>query len=176
MCPKQHGALMITLDRLRDVLSYDPETGVWKWVVTRANRRPAGSIAGSLSKTIGYREIRVDGQLYRAARLAYFYMTGEWPEEVDHRDLDRTNDRWENLRLATRQQNSGNQRVRAHNSLGIKGVRIKVGRKGKIQQTGKRFVARIAGKNLGCFATADEASAAYFKAAKEMFGEFARAA
>jgi hypothetical protein len=170
-------SFMLTLERLREVLSYDPETGVWRWVVTRANRRPAGSIAGSISKTIGYREIRVDGALYRSARLACLYMNGEWPVgEVDHRDLDRTNDRWENLRLATRLQNAGNQRVRAHSLSGIKGVRIRIGRKGKRFETGKRFQARIASKHLGYFTTEVEACAAYLKAAKEMFGEFARSA
>jgi hypothetical protein len=164
---------MLTLERLREVLSYAPETGVWRWVVTHSRCRPAGSRAGSIKKKTGYRVIQIDGVGYQSNRLACFYMNGEWPSgDVDHRDRDRANDRWENLRPATRWQNHANRRL-TDNLSGFKGVRLSSSKKNP-------FRARISlggiTKHLGCYPTAEAAHAAYFKAAEEMFGEFARAA
>jgi hypothetical protein len=93
-------------------------------------------------------------------------MTGEWPRcIVDHKDCDRTNDRWSNLREATHAQNSANMHVRP-GRLFPKGV----------FPCGRGFQARIQQHYLGIFNTSEEAAAAYLKAATELFGEFARAA
>jgi hypothetical protein len=167
-------SFMLTLERLREVLSYDPETGIWKWVVTHSRCRPAGSRAGSIKKKTGYRVIQIDGVGYQSTRLACFYMSGDWPSgDVDHRDRDRANDRWENLRPATRWQNHANRRL-TDNLSGFKGVRLSPGSKKNPFRA--QISLRGVTKHLGCYPTAEAAHAAYFKAAEKMFGEFARAA
>lgn len=161
---------MITVERLREVLAYDPETGVFTWKVTNSNRAPAGTRAGRVA-THGYRRIRIDGTEYAEHRLAWLYMTGNWPEpETDHRDGDPANNRWSNLREATRSQNTANRRLAADRTL-PKGV--------SRSANGKRFVAQFVHQRvvryLGTFDTASDAHAAYMFAARDHHGEFARA-
>lgn len=108
----------------------------------------------------------VDGQNYYAHRLAWLYMTGRWPkEEIDHIDNDRTNDRFDNLREASRLLNSHNQRhPRKKNKVGILGVTFS-----KKYKTYRASICLNYKKiHLGSFATASEASAAY-QAAKKIF-------
>jgi hypothetical protein len=128
-----------------------------------------GDRAGSLYSN-GYRNITIDGKRYGEHRLAFLYMTGKWPAKlVDHRDLNPSNNGWDNLRSANWSQNNANKHTR--NRLGAKGV--------KQHATSGRFEAsiRIAGKRryLGTFDTVAEAAAAYATAANDAFGEFARA-
>jgi hypothetical protein len=161
---------MLTLERLKYLMSYDPETGLWRRLVHRGGRA-AGNVICSKNAD-GYIHFPVDGTMYRSAPLAWFYMTGERVEElVDHRDLNKANDRWDNLRLATCSQNKANSPAYANNALQIKGVRKSESHRSK------PFRARIqvnkAMKHLGYFATAGEASAAYTRAAEIYFGEFA---
>lgn len=113
---------MITQEQLREVLSYNPDTGEFRWRVKTAQRIKVGDVAGSINRK-GYRRITVDGKSYAAARLAFLYMTGAWPKnEADHRDTDPGNDRWENLRDATPAQNCHNRRRHSDNATGVKGV------------------------------------------------------
>lgn len=166
----------LTADRLRDVLRYSPETGLFHWRVMCSARRPAEMLAGDKKKDSGYVLIGVDCVRYRAHRLAWLYMTGQWPAlQVDHIDGDRSNNRWVNLREATQRQNSANMRRRDSNRCGVKGVSIYRGDSGYVS-----YRANICLHNkthyLGCFQTAEEAQAAYAEAAREHFGEFARAA
>lgn len=70
----------LTADRLRQIISYDRETGAFAWAVPRGNRK-AGAVAGSIDPDDGYRYIKVDGQWYRAQTLAWFWVNGEWPEK-----------------------------------------------------------------------------------------------
>lgn len=162
---------MITAERLREVLHYDPETGVF---TCRINRRRArtGDIAGTLTKK-GYVQIAIDGSLYLGHRLAWLYMTGEWPElDCDHEDTNKSNNRWSNLREATPTQNNANCRTRSHNVSGLKGVRYdkRRSRWWACLTANKKFVW------LGYHPTPEAAHAAYVTAAKDYFGEFARAA
>jgi HNH endonuclease len=165
---------MITQERLKELLSYDPLTGVFLWRVDRGGKR-AGETAGCKKRT--YTMISVDDELYRAHHLAWFYMTGEWPEPfVDHRDLNKHNNVWTNLRLATKSQNQANIGLIKSNKSGLKGVsRYRAG-----EAYGKPWQAQIQkdGKTiyLGHFATKEEGHAAYLMAAQKIFGEFARAA
>src|SRR5690348_8900862 len=93
---------------LKELLRYDPETGKFFWLVRARRRSRIGDEAGS-DHGQGYIEIGIEGRRYLAHRLAWFYMTGEWPPEmVDHKDLCRSNNRWANLRLATHGQNVQN--------------------------------------------------------------------
>ena len=103
---------------------------------------------------------------YYVQRLAFLYMEGRWPDpEADHIDGDRTNNRWSNLREATRVQSKHNTGTRADNALGMRGVYRH--RDGKFHARIKIGDKRV---NLGLFATAELASEAYEKAAKEAFG------
>jgi hypothetical protein len=161
---------MFGQDRLRELLRYDPKTGLFSWRVQSNGRVPAGTRAGT-PKRRGNLEIKIDGKLYQASRLAFFYMTGQWPAaDIDHINGNPTDNRWANLREATRGQNAANAR-RWRNKALPKGVYCK--------KDSSRYYARITVEDttmhLGSFATADEAADAYFDAAKRFFGDFARA-
>lgn len=166
----------MTIERLREVLSYDALTGQFTWRVRLSLATPAGSIAGTVYGN-GRRYITVKGKRYFASRLAWFYTYGEWPSgQVDHRNLDRLDNRIENLRVATPQQNVANRRANRSNRLGVKGVGMATMRVRKAQ----RYRARIRVDNklihLGYFSTPELANAAYKSAAEKFFGEFARSA
>lgn len=163
--------MSISQARLRQLLRYDPRTGRFTWRARSNGRVPAGTRAGTIKKR-GNREIKIDGKLYQSGRLAFLYMTGELPiAEADHIDCDPGNDRWLNLRDATRTEQKQNS-LRYKNKIGgtPKGVTWHAG-------IGK-FTARITVNkktiNLGVFYTAEEAANAYAVAAKKFFGEFAR--
>lgn len=161
-------AVTLTVERLKELLTYEPETGVFRWRVTRGRSAKAGDIAGAVARG-NYTQIKIDGRCVHSGRLAVLYMTGKYPEhEVDHKNLDRQDDRWENLREATPSQNCGNRSTRSDSLLGVKGVHVCKNRyRAKIQVNGKR-------RHLGYFATIAAASAAYAEAANNLFGEFAR--
>ncbi|QOZ26170.1 HNH endonuclease [Bradyrhizobium sp. CCBAU 51753] len=96
----------LTQSDLRDVLDYDPDTGIFRWRVSPTNRVKAGAVAGWRHKE-GYREIRIAGRNYLASRLAIFYVTGEWPAElIKYRNGVRDDDRFANLYQATYSENS----------------------------------------------------------------------
>lgn len=99
---------MITQTRLKELLNYDPITGIFTWKISRGGRNP-GSLAGSRDKLRDYITIQIDGTLYRAHRLAFLYMLGRLPEDqVDHIDRCRYNNAWNNLRECTQAENQLN--------------------------------------------------------------------
>jgi hypothetical protein len=99
--------MTITALELRERLQYDPNTGRWVWLKT-SRAGFVGKPAGSLDAK-GYWVIKINGQSYKASRLAYLYMTGEWPEdEMDHINRTSWDDCWTNLRPATRTENNLN--------------------------------------------------------------------
>jgi hypothetical protein len=163
---------MLTAERLREILFYNPETGGWHWLVTLSNRAKAFSKAGSLRKR-GDITIRIGGIEYKAHRLAWLYMTSEWPpEQVDHRDLDRSHNWWSNLRLANNSQNNANRPGKVGTQTGVKNVSF-YPRKSKANPYsayGSRSQKRV---YLGCFPTLVDAERAAFEHAKKEFGEFA---
>ncbi len=159
----------LTHTRLLECLVYSPDTGEFCWRISLSSKAPAGSIAGGIES--GYRRLSIDGRAYMAHRLAWLYMTGEWPErDVDHKNRNRSDNRWENLRAATRTQNNANSKTPRTNKSGLKGAaHYPGGFTSQIVVGGKKF-------HLGCFKTAEEAHAAYCAAAQEHHGEFARVA
>jgi hypothetical protein len=161
---------MITQRRLRDLLSYDPETGIFRWRVSRGKAK-SGAVAGSINKSTGYRIIMLFGRRYKAHRLAWFYMKGEWPvDKIDHRNTIRNDNRFKNLREATAAGNQHNSGRRRNNRSGYKGVDFKAG-------CGKWRAAITVNSrqmHLGYFTDIDAAAAAYAAAAAQYHGEFAR--
>jgi hypothetical protein len=160
---------MITQRKLKEILHYDPKTGLWTWLVSRGCVK-VGTKAGVMSKG-WYRIIRIDKKNYGAHRLAILYMTGKFPPfEVDHINGVIGDNRYENLRLATHQQNISNQK-RHKDKKGLKGTWL--------TKHKRRWKATIFTKgkniNLGYFDTEIEAHLAYCAAAKKYHGEFARA-
>jgi len=157
----------VTAERLRELLQYDPETGDWTWLVDRINicgrvliraGDPAGTWRGD-----GYHEIMIDRVGYLSHRLAFLYILDRWPpDDVDHINLNRGDNRWSNLREATRCQNRMNQRKYGSRSL-PRGV----------YKHYRKFAA-IIGSNtyLGAFDTPEEASAVREQVAREKYGEF----
>jgi hypothetical protein len=149
---------MLTTSRLRQVLAYDPKTGIFRWRKAAPGRVMPGNVAGALHGSM-HRQIRVDGQLYQSGRLAWLYMKGRWPKhEINCINGDRSDIRWANLREITRAQGRS-----------LSPPRSKLGAKGVWGQRG-RYVAqiRVNGQKryLGTFDTLKEASAAYAEAAK----------
>lgn len=161
---------LIPIERLREAIKYDPLTGDWTWLKPNpmALRVNPGDKAKTTSDSMGHLQISIDGRLYLVHRLAWYYMTGEWPKrDVDHKNRDKKNNRWSNLRKATRQKNTFNSSVRKNNKSGFKGVH---------QIPNGRYSARItiSGKTiyLGYFQTIDAAHEAYVEAARKLHGEF----
>lgn len=162
----------LTAARLRSLLDYDPETGLFRWrVKLRGGKRAdIGSVAGYADAGRGYWVIYIDGRQYRAHRLAWLHVKGQWPPRgLDHEDTDKQNNSWSNLRLCTQSQNTANSKRSKRNTTGFKGACVYGNRfQAQIKKHGKRI-------HLGTFDTAQDAHAAYVDAAKRLFGEFARA-
>ena len=113
---------ILTQDRLKELLQYDADTGVFTWRTTRRAAK-AGELAGTLSFT-KYIKISVDARVYLAHRLVWLYTHGEWPPlDIDHINRIRNDNRLANLRLADRYINSRNANTRKDSLSGIKGVR-----------------------------------------------------
>ena len=162
----------IDAEHLQKLLRYDPETGRFFWRMSRPKCR-VGAEAGSVLKTRSctYLRVVIDTRRYQAHRLAWLYMTGEWPSvDIDHIDCNGLNNRWTNLRAATRTENLRNSQLRSDNISGYKGVSYNSAR--------GRWISciKVGDKNLhlGRFDTPEEAHAAYRVAAEKHFGEFAR--
>jgi HNH endonuclease/AP2 domain len=161
---------VVTAERLRELLAYDPETGLFTWRAASSNRVKVGAVAG-YTLPLGYRDIHVDGRSYRAHRLAFLFMTGTHPvSEIDHIDGRPGNNRWTNLRAASRAQNLWNTGKRSTNTSGFKGVHLH-------RPSGKwRSRIRVGGveRHIGTFETAEAAARTYAEAAQRLRGEFAR--
>lgn len=109
------------LKQSKEILSYSPHTGKFTYIQKR-KRMDIGDTAGSLNKA-GYIQLNLFGKVYAAHRIAFLFMTGQWPIGViDHKDLDKTNNKWTNLRDVTSSVNIRNQAKRKNNTSGKTGV------------------------------------------------------
>ena len=159
---------MITQSELKEVLDYNPDTGVFTWIKSTTRRVKTGDVAGSKNNR-RYINIRVNKKQYLAHRLAYLYMTGNFPENfIDHINHIKDDNRWANLRDATNSQNQANQLKRKNNKSGYKGVAY--------YKRDKKWHARIMYMkkriHIGYYTTPEEAYEAYKKKAIEIHGEF----
>ena len=152
---------------LKELLHYAPETGVFTRKKDKGNRKK-GEVAGT-PHNHGYWKVSVNSRQYLAHRLAFFYMTGEWPkEQIDHRNRDKRDNRWCNLREATHAQNMQNCKISKNNKSGFKGVTI--------DKHGSWYAHIMIDRkliSLGSHKTAEEAHETYCKAADRLHGEFA---
>jgi len=114
---------MITQERLKEVLHYDPGTGIFTNKITRGSRSVLGSEPGCICTDTGYIVMNVDYCKYSAHRLAFLYMNGELPKiQTDHINGVRSDNRWDNLREVTASENQQNQRKSKRNKSGFTGV------------------------------------------------------
>lgn len=160
---------MLSADRLRHLLDYDADTGVFRWRLSRGGSARAGDIAGGIDSH-GYVRISVDCERYLGHRLAWLHIHGAWPEhDLDHRNGIRTDNRISNLREASRSNNLANRAASA--ASGMKGVYW--------QRQNRRWYSRISVQgrdiHLGTFDTPEEAHQAFMSASRQHYGEFARA-
>lgn len=135
-----------SLDRLTEVLEYNSDTGIFTWKVNK-HRVKAGDIAGFKNKE-GYICIKIDGYQCLAHRLAWLYVYGRMPTEIDHINHKREDNSIENIREVTRSENLKNLSSRANS--------IHPG----VSKHGKKFRARVSQKHIGVFASVEEAKRA----------------
>lgn len=150
----------LTVSRLREVLHYDPASGIFRWSDRKGAKAPAGAMAGHRSKALGYIEITIDGTHHWAHRLAWMYVHGEWPRQnLDHLNRKKDDNRIANLRDVGQSLNALNSvspRKRKHLlPLGV-------------SKQGSKFAAKLTMggkcKHLGTFPTPSAAQAAYLAA------------
>jgi len=160
----------ITLEYLKNILRYEPNTGNWYWLIDIRNKVQKGDKAGSIDSN-GYVLIRIANKSYRAHVIAWFYMTGEWPnKQIDHKDTVRSNNTYINLRPATQSQQKANSNLPANNTSGFKGVCwAKQYKKWRV-----RIQINGSVLNLGYFMDLIKAAKTYDIYYLKYFGEYAR--
>ena len=154
-------------ERLKELFNYNEETGEFIRKIQTSSNAKIGDIAGY--KKVDYVSINVGGIAYQAHRLAWMYVTGEDPGElqIDHRDENKHNNKFNNLRKATGGQNKSNSGAHKDNKLGLKGVSKDRNRyRAQISKNGKVY-------RIGSYDTPEEAHRAYKEAADKLHGEYA---
>ena len=168
---------LLELNYIKSILNYDPDTGIFTWKVSNTNRVKVGQIAGYLcphqkNPNQKYYKIGINGKLYMLHRLAFYYVTSIDPakNEVDHINGNSLDNKFKNLRLANRANNTKNCRKHKDNTSGFKGVswdkKLKKWR-AQIKVNNKQI-------NLGSYTNKFYAAVVYTRAAKHYFGEWRR--
>jgi hypothetical protein len=154
----------LTAERLRELLHYDTETGIFTWIVSTSVRVQVGDIAGCKNNE-GYLQIKIDKRNHRAHRLAWLHTFGSWPTgQIDHINGQRSDNRIANLRSVTHSVNQQNRKFaqRSNKSTGLMGVsRYGNGFRARIKLDGKS-------RNIGTFDTPELANAAYLSAKRDI--------
>ncbi len=161
---------ILTQEELKTQLHYNPETGIFIRLISGGNNKyKVGSVAGGFD-ALGYIAINISGKKYKAHRLAWFYIHGEWPKDkIDHINCIRSDNKIKNLRESTQQENCFNSCKRKNNKTGYKGV--------VLTKTGKyKACATLNYKNinLGYYENAKDAYMAYINFAKKNHKDFYR--
>jgi len=162
--------MALTQSQVREMFSYDPETGLLTWVSGYRGVQ-VGRTAGALTAR-GYIGVIVHGKKYQAHRLIWLYVHGHFPpkwQDIDHANQIKHDNRLSNLRLSSRSQNQANVNMYSSNTTGYKGVSWHKQRE-KFRASIRHNYKSI---HLGVFDTAEEASDAYKAAAQKIYGEFA---
>lgn len=152
---------MLTQERLKESFTYLPETG--EFIRNKAGNKPKGHISGVVDTTTGYVRLGIGNKVYHGHRLAFLYMTGEIPKEIDHINRNRSDNRWCNLRPVTSTENSMNHPRRVDNTTGITGVSFVQNRYWTRIQVNRKSIT------LGRFKTLEEAATAR-KEAERFYG------
>lgn len=156
---------MITQERLKECLRYEPDTGFFFWIKKTGKKVVIGKRAGT--PTEGYFVIGIDGKTYKLHRLAFLYVHGRLPKFVDHKDRDSTNNKINNLREATHSENMINRRAQINTTTGKCGVSPVNGRwRVRIKKDRKTIT-------VGTFDSVEEAIAARVRVERQLFGEYA---
>jgi len=157
---------MITQTEVLRLFSY--RDGKLFWRVKIARKIVVGNEAGTFRQSDGYRQIMVNGTTYRTHRLVFLYHHGFMPDLVDHIDRDPTNNHIENLREASKSENTCNSKLRRDNTSGVKGVAW--------DKAKRKWVAKLYANNrcvnLGRFAIFDDAVRAITNAYSKHHGNF----
>ena len=173
--------MTITQDRLKELLDYNPSTGVFRWKENTGSRGKKGAVTGCVrwdkhsfpeepNDCKKYMIIGVDGKTHRAHRLAFLYVHGYMPKEVDHKDNHGLHNWIDNLREATHAQNNWNKKLKINNKSRYKGVCLDK-RRGTWRAEIQANKVRYSGTG---FDTPELAYSWYCQKAKELHGEFAR--
>lgn len=156
----------MNIERLKELLFYNPDTGVFSHRKKRTGVPYAGMKAGYVNESRGipYERIKVDGKAYKTHRLAWFYVHGKFPDgEIDHINGNTLDNRICNLRDVTRQDNCKNRTIRSDSKSGVNGVRFQNGKwVARITHNGKRIT-------LGSFEDLEQAKIAR-REAEEKYG------
>jgi len=171
MKPKEPG---VSVEVLKDLLDYNPETGIISWKSGLFNNKRSGQEAGFIRKSSNYKELTINQRLYQAHRVAWALYYGTWPSTdsyIDHIDRNKQNNKIENLREVSPQQSSWN-RIRERKREFPTGVRAH--QNVPHGKTWYRAAIEINNKtiNLGCFTSPEEAGEAYLKASKDLRKEY----
>lgn len=155
---------MLTQEELKSIVHYDQDTGLFTWVKKKPQGRYKQNLGWVASK--GYIEICIAQKRLKAHRWAWFYVHGELPNQIDHINGIKDDNRLCNLRVVTNKQNHENRGAQKNNTSGFKGV----------TKRGNRFIAQIMHNRkqyyLGTFDTAEQASNVYKQKANEFFTHY----
>ena len=163
---------MLTQAYLKTLLNYNADTGIFTWLASGKGRE--ASLRAGRKNTKDYIRITIEGVVYSAHRLAWLYMTGDWPSvQIDHKNLIKSDNRWSNIRLATKAQNQLNKtKISKKCASPYKGVTQYKNASGKCWKA----ECRLNGKKiyLGSFYSEEDAAVAYNQYASNIHGDFFR--
>ena len=149
---------------LKSMIEYDPINGKFKWIINQGLRARNGQFITPTITNKGYERFQVMGKKFMAHRLAWLYMTGNWPSQIDHINRNPSDNRWLNLREVSNAENCQNKSIRSDNKSGVAGVTYKEWPMGKCWHAA--IVANNKRIQLGHFYTKEEAIAARLAAEK----------